>query len=111
MIAVIFEVIPTEPGKEEYLSLAAELREYLETIPGFISVERFQSLVDERKILSLSFWESEESVAQWRNLEKHRIAQNKGKSRLFERYRIRVATVMRDYTDEERSQAPEDSES
>jgi heme-degrading monooxygenase HmoA len=109
MIAVIFEVIPTEPGKDEYLSLAAELKEYLETIPGYISVERFQSLVDERKILSLSFWESEESVTQWRNLEKHRIAQAKGKKTLFENYRIRVATVIRDYTNEQRGQAPEDS--
>jgi heme-degrading monooxygenase HmoA len=109
MIAVIFEVYPTKEGKDEYLSFAASLREHLKDRPGFISIERFQSLGDENKILSLSFWESEEAVQAWRNLLEHRVAQKNGKNGLFEKYRIRVAQVSRDYTGSERNQAPSDS--
>lgn len=109
MIAVIFEVTPTDEGKQEYLSIAAELREYLQEMPGFISIERFQSLNDERKILSLSFWEDEAAISRWRNLEQHRTAQSKGRHALFENYRIRVGQVIRDYSLEDREQAPEDS--
>jgi heme-degrading monooxygenase HmoA len=109
MIAVIFEVIPTPDGKNEYLSIAADLREQLTDIPGFISIERFQSLTDDRKILSLSFWENEESIAQWRNLEKHREAQAKGRGALFQDYRIRVGQILRDYSLENRGEVPEDS--
>ncbi|MDZ7663552.1 antibiotic biosynthesis monooxygenase [Thiohalophilus sp.] len=110
MIAVIFEVIPTAEGKQEYLSIAAQLREYLKEMPGFISVERFQSLSDERKILSLSFWEDEEAISRWRNLEQHRVAQTKGRDRLFQDYRIRVGTIVRDYTLNDRAEGMENSE-
>jgi heme-degrading monooxygenase HmoA len=109
MLAVIFEVYPTETGKGEYLSIAASLRECLKDRPGFISIERFQSIGDEKKVLSLSFWENEEAVQEWRNLLEHRIAQKKGKSKLFARYRIRVAHVLRDYTESDRTHAPSDS--
>ena len=109
MLAVIFEVYPTEAGKAEYLSIAASLREFLKDRPGFISIERFQSIGDENKILSLSFWENEEAVQEWRNLLEHRIAQKKGKNELFTRYRIRVAHVLRDYTESDRTFAPSDS--
>ena len=110
MFAVIFEVIPTSEGKEEYLKLAAELRGLLEEIDGFISIERFQSFVEDRKVLSLSFWRDEESIARWRNLLEHRSAQKAGKEALFQSYRIRVAEVVRDYSDAERHQAPSDSQ-
>ena len=109
MLAVIFEVVPTREGKDEYLAIAAELRELLGEIPGFISIERFQSLVDENKILSLSFWEDEAAIARWRQLESHRSAQRKGRDSLFSDYRIRVATVSRDYSMTSREQAPADS--
>jgi heme-degrading monooxygenase HmoA len=109
MIAVIFEVCPTEVGTGEYLSIAASLRELLKDRPGFISIERFQSLGDENKVLSLSFWENEEAVQEWRNLLEHRIAQKKGKRELFTKYRIRVAHVLRDYTESDRTHAPSDS--
>lgn len=109
MLAVIFEVIPTTEGKAEYLQIAAELRTFLEGRDGFISIERFQSLVDESKVLSLSFWRDEEAIAQWRNLFEHRTAQQKGKGALFQSYRIRVAEVVRDYTESERAEAPADS--
>lgn len=111
MIAVIFEVIPTVEGKQEYLSIAAQLREYLKEMPGFISIERFQSLSDERKILSLSFWKDEEAITRWRNLEQHRVAQTKGRESLFEDYRIRVGAIVRDYSLDDRDQVPEDSKS
>ena len=109
MIAVIFEVIPTVDGRQEYLSIAANLREHLKHMPGFISIERFQSLVDERKILSLSFWEDEEAIRRWRTLEEHRIAQSRGRASLFEDYRIRVGGILRDYSMQDREQSPEDS--
>lgn len=109
MYAVIFEVFPRESGKAEYLDIASYLRRFLENRPGFISIERFQSLTNEGKILSLSFWEDEKSIEDWRNLLEHRNAQQQGKRKLFESYRIRVAEVMRDYTDSNRAEAPQDS--
>lgn len=109
MFAVIFEVKPTEAGKEKYLEFAAQLRQFLEDSPGLISIERFQSLIEEGKVLSLSFWEDEGSIETWRNLMEHRTAQKSGKDSLFESYRIRVAEVVRDYTDGNRDNAPEDS--
>jgi len=109
MIAVIFEVIPTGQGKAEYLAIAASLREDLLGMSGFISIERFQSITDPQKMLSLSFWEDEESVSRWRNFEKHRHAQAKGRSSLFSNYRIRVGYISRDYSMSERGQVPNDS--
>ena len=109
MYAVIFEVWPTSEGKDEYLQIAAKLKEFLENREGFISIERFQSLTDENKLLSLSFWEDEKSIETWRNMFEHRIAQDKGNTRIFDDYRIRVANVLRDYTKEKREQAPKDS--
>lgn len=109
MLAVIFEVIPTSEGKAEYLEIAMVLRKFLEEREGFISIERFQSLSDENKILSLSFWRDEESIRAWRNLFEHREAQVKGKNLLFSSYRIRVAEICRDYTSDNRKEAPSDS--
>lgn len=106
MLAVIFEVCPNAEGRDEYLKIAAELRTLLEWRDGFISVERFQSLVDEGKILSLSFWQDEESIKSWRELAEHKIAQQLGREKLFDSYRIRVANVVRDYTNTERDELP-----
>ena len=109
MLAVIFEVIPTKEGKSEYLQIAAELRKFLENRDGFISIERFQSLTEEGKILSLSFWRDEKAVEEWRNVLEHRMAQKRGKEFLFRSYRIRVAKVIWDYTETNRDEAPSDS--
>jgi heme-degrading monooxygenase HmoA len=109
MLAVIFEAIPAEGGEQEYLEVAAELHKSLEGHIGFISLERFQSLADENKILSLSFWEDEESISAWRNKVEHRQAQKSGRERFFSSYRIRVARVGRDYTSDDRLEAPSDS--
>ena len=98
MYAVMFEVKIKETGKDEYLAIAAKLREELEALDGFISIERFQSLVDEGKLLSLSFWESKESIDLWKQNLDHMQAQSEGRSSLFEAYRIRVAEVVKDYT-------------
>lgn len=111
MIAVIFEVIPNEGKKEEYLNIAASLRPELDHIDGFISIERFQSFSDPDKVLSLSFWRDEESIQQWRNLELHRHAQAKGRNEVFKDYHLRIATVVRDYGMFERKETPEDSSS
>jgi len=109
MIAVIFEVVPTEAGQKEYLTIAGNLREQLAEVPGFISIERFQSMTDPGKMLSLSFWRDETSIGRWRTLEAHRMAQARGRNSLFKDYRIRVASILRDYSLTEREQAPEDS--
>lgn len=109
MYAVIFEVKPKKTGKDAYLKLAAGLRGFLQNRAGFISIERFQSLVDDDKILSLSFWENETAIKNWRNLLEHRSAQKKGKESLFHSYRIRVAQVTRDYSIYDRHEAPSDS--
>lgn len=97
MIAVIFEVQIKEGKQEEYLQIAAQLREHLVNVKGFISIERFASLSTEGKICSLSFWENEASIKQWREFDMHRLAQEKGKAEVFADFRIRVAEVVRDY--------------
>ncbi len=106
MIAVIFEVRPRAGKMQQYLDIAASLRPLLEQVDGFISVERFQSLTDEGKILSLSFFRDEAAVAEWRKLEKHRAAQAAGRNEVFEGYRLRVAHVVRDYGMHERDEVP-----
>jgi heme-degrading monooxygenase HmoA len=107
MYAVIFEVEP-EPGRsQDYLEIAASLRPELEKIDGFVSIERFKSLTDDGKILSLSFWRDEAAIARWRRHEQHQAAQREGRERTFRDYRIRVAEVVRDYGMDERAQAPQ----
>jgi heme-degrading monooxygenase HmoA len=109
MIAVIFEVEPASDGRQAYLDLASDLRPLLETFDGFLTIERFESLSSRGKILSLSFWRDEEAVHRWRNLERHREAQRAGRNGLFNGYRLRIASVLRDYGMTDRAQAPSDS--
>jgi heme-degrading monooxygenase HmoA len=109
MIAVIFEVWPADGRRDAYLDHAARLRPELEKIEGFVSVERFQSLADPGKMLSLSFWRDEAAVARWRNHEGHRATQAAGRAGIFRDYRLRVAAVLRDYGLEGREEAPLDS--
>lgn len=110
MYAVIFELRSAEGRKDAYLAHAAQLRAELEAIEGFISVERFQSLTDPDKLLSLSFFSDEAAVARWRNHAQHRMAQAAGRGGIFADYRLRVAEVLRDYgMTERREQAPADS--
>lgn len=110
MIAVIFEVWPDPDHKQTYLDIAAKLRPLLEDIDGFISIERFESLSEPGKILSLSFWRDEQAILSWRNLESHRSAQIKGRDGVFQNYRLRVANVIRDYGMQDRDQVPRDSQ-
>ena len=109
MIAVIFEVEIADGRKSDYLAIAAELKPLLEEIDGFISVERFQSLTNEGKLLSLSFFRDEAAVAEWRSIAEHRSAQSRGRAGIFKDYRLRIASVIRDYGMTERDEAPSDS--
>lgn len=109
MIAVIFEAEAHGSERQAYLDAAAALRPLLDKMSGFISIERFESLVKPGKVLSLSFWQDEESVKEWRNLEAHRAIQLAGRERIFVDYRLRVAAVLRDYGMRQREQAPQDS--
>ncbi|WP_407189283.1 antibiotic biosynthesis monooxygenase family protein [Bradyrhizobium centrosematis] len=109
MIAVIFEVWPKPEHRQDYFDLAADLKPILQTIDGFISVERFESLTEKGKILSVSFWRDEAAVAAWRNTVEHRRTQAKGRAQIFADYHLRIASVVRDYGMNDREQAPKDS--
>ena len=109
MIAVIFESWPHDGRTNEYLDVAASLRQELNTIEGFISIERFESLTEPGKILSLSFWRDEKAIENWRRIESHREAQSRGRAGIFKDYRLRIAGVIRDYGMFDRRQAPSDS--
>jgi heme-degrading monooxygenase HmoA len=109
MIAVIFEVWPADGRRETYLEMAGRLKPMLEKMDGFISVERFESLTEPGKMLSLSFWRDEEAIAAWRAVGAHRKAQSRGRSEMFTDYRLRVAGVIRDYGMNERDEAPADN--
>lgn len=109
MIAIIFEVWPHPEYKQPYLDMAADMRDLVEQIDGFVSVERFQSLTDPDKLLSISVFQDEAAVDQWRTTVEHRAAQEAGRSTYFDKYRIRVVSVLRDYSKTERQQVPPDS--
>ena len=110
MIAVIFEVWPAEGRTQQYLDLAAVLRDDLAHIDGFISVERFRSISDPEKLLSLSFFRDETAVQAWREHHGHRATQAKGRGGVFRDYRLRIASVIRDYGLTDRAEAPSDSQ-
>lgn len=109
MIAVIFEFTPAEGRFPEYMQLVETLKADLARAEGFISLERFESITTRGKFISLQFWRDEESVRKWRNLQKHRAAQKAGRERIFDSYRLRIATVIRDYEKDRRAEAPADS--
>lgn len=109
MIAVIFEFIPAEGRTGEYFGLAGALRAELDKIDGFLSIERFESVTTKGKFVSISFWRDEDAVQRWRTLELHRNAQSQGRGGIFSDYRLRVASVLRDYGMNDRAQAPADS--
>ena len=106
MIAVIFEVWPAD--RDRYLDIAAELRPLLDQIDGFLSIERFESLTEKGKILSLSFWRDEEAVKAWRTQPEHGLAQQAGRHGVLRDYRLRVAHVLRDYGMNDRKEVPAD---
>jgi heme-degrading monooxygenase HmoA len=109
MIAVIFEFTAAEGRFTDYQQLAEGLGEEVRKLDGFISIERFQSISDPARFVSLSFWRDEEAVRRWRNVQKHREAQAKGRGGIFSAYRLRVCEVLRDYTRDSRGEAPKDS--
>jgi heme-degrading monooxygenase HmoA len=109
MIAVIFEFTPADGRFADYKQLAEGLNEEVRKMDGFISIERFQSISNSDKFVSLSFWRDEEAVRRWRNVRKHREAQAEGRGGIFSAYRLRICTVMRDYGMSERGEAPQDS--
>ncbi len=111
MLAVIFEFW-TNPDKADiYWDHAKAMSELVKDADGFISIERFESVSEEGKFVSLSFWRDEAAVQAWRNRLQHRAAQSAGRAGAFKDYRLRVAEVSRDYSMERRDQAPADSRS
>lgn len=108
-IIVLFEVKPTPAGKQKYLDLAAMLKPMLAGFEGFIRAERFASLNEEGKLLSMNVWTDEAAVERWRNVMQHRMSQKEGREKLFESYKITVCSQLRSYTDTDRAEAPQDS--
>ena len=108
-IIVLFEVKPTKEGMQKYLDLATMLKPLLSGFEGFIRAERFTSLNEEGKLLSMNIWSDENAVARWRNVMEHRMSQKEGREKLFESYRITVCSAIRTYSDTDRAQAPKDS--
>ena len=108
-IIVLFEVKPTADGMKRYLDLAAALKPLLKGVEGFIRAERFSSLTEEGKLLSMNVWSDESAVERWRNMAEHRMSQQEGREKLFESYRITVCSAIRSYTDKDRREAPSDS--
>lgn len=108
-VVVLFEVTPIKEGKAKYLELASILKKLFIDFEGFIFAERFTSINNEGKLLSMNFWESEESVEKWRNVLKHRMCQKEGREKLFDSYKITVCSVIREYDVKDRLQAPKDS--
>ncbi len=111
MLAVIFEFEPRAERRQDYLDFAAALKTELDKIDGFISIERFESLSQPGRLLSLSFWRDEAAIESWRNLQSHRAAQIASRDGIMSDYRLRVAQVLRDYGMHERAEAPDDSRS
>ena len=109
MIFVLFEVTVKSGFMDHYLGLAAGLKEELSKAKGLIRSERFSSLAEEGKLLSLSVWESEEAAAEWRNQAAHRMCQRQGHDALFAGYTISVAGKIRSYGNTKRHEAPQDS--
>lgn len=109
MIAIIFEVIPHPEHKQAYFDAATALGPHLKHLDGFISIERYESLAQPGKLLSLSYWDNEDAVQRWRNLDAHRQTQAAGRETIFSDYRLRVAQVIRDYGLSDRAEAPADS--
>lgn len=108
-IIVLFEVKPTAAGRQRYLDLAAGLKPLLAGFEGFIAAERYTSLSDEGKLLSMNVWTDEAAVERWRNMVEHRLSQKEGRETLFESYKITVCSAIRTYTDTDRAEAPRDS--
>lgn len=110
-VIVLFEVIIKKDCTDDYLKMAAALKDELLKAEGFISSERFSSLVTDGKLLSMSIWESEEAVMKWRNQANHRQSQMNGRTNVFESYKITVTSLCREYSGQDRQNAPKDSNS
>ena len=108
-VMVLFEVTVKSGQMDDYLKMAASLKESLASAEGLSRAERFSSLVTENKLLSLSVWDGEQSVEKWRNLLAHRACQRHGRMHDFADDQITVVTPIRTYSMTDRTEAPADS--
>lgn len=108
-VIVLFKVTLKEGKNDDYLKMAASLKDSLADAKGFIHSERFSSLATKGKLLSMSAWKDEESVTKWRNQAQHRMCQEHGRIEDFADYKITVVTPLRSYTMTDRKNAPADS--
>ncbi|WP_120502148.1 antibiotic biosynthesis monooxygenase [Roseovarius sp. EL26] len=110
MIVMVFEFDVEAHEMDDYMQTSTNLREHLNGIEGFISIERFENPTKPGRFVAIGYFEDEDAVTKWRNLPVHRRAQALGRSRFFNSYRLVMADVTRDYThDLRRESAPDDS--
>jgi heme-degrading monooxygenase HmoA len=90
--AVIFTSLRTE-GDQGYARMSSRMVELASQQPGFLGVETAREEVG----LTVSYWATEQDAANWKQVAEHLVAQERGKDVWYADYRVRVATVTRDY--------------
>jgi len=62
--------------------------------PGYLGHE---SAHEEEVGITVSYWVDHDAAAAWKQVAEHLVAQERGRSRWYADYTVRVATVERDY--------------
>jgi heme-degrading monooxygenase HmoA len=92
-LIILFRSKLTPEAGDDYQSMDSELESLVRQNPGFIDVKSYTAKDGER--LTVVWWRDEESLAQWRNLPRHREAQETGRQKWYEYYKLDVASVVR----------------
>ena len=79
---------------DEYFRVAARMRELALTQFGCVE---FQSVSEGNDEISLSYWADEASILAWKKHAEHVIAQQLGRERWYESYRVEIAAITRRY--------------
>ena len=93
MLLILFRSKLTREAADGYPEMAAQMDAHARTFDGFVDVKAYLAADGER--LTVVWWRDEESLAIWRNDVRHRVAQNRGRERWYEYYKMDVATIVR----------------
>jgi heme-degrading monooxygenase HmoA len=93
--AVIFTSQRTAAEQEGYGAMTDRMVELASQQPGFLGVE---STRDPAGVgITVSYWESLDAIRHWRENAEHKVAQRKGRETWYERFRLRICRVEREY--------------